>query len=104
MKAPRTRTPPIPDFNPEDRAPSHRGIIDSVSRTAPPSAVRSTPLRLPHETLEELSELARAHDISRNALLAQMIDTGLRAFGRRGISELAPWFIEYLRRERSREA
>ena len=98
MKRPITRTPPIPDFIPDEFKVSHREFLDQVVRTGAPRAVRATPLRLPHEVLEELSELARAEYVSRNALICQLIDSGLKTFGRRSVSELAPWFVDHLRR------
>jgi hypothetical protein len=54
--------------------------------------------------LEELSELARAEDVSRNVLICQLIDNGLKSFGRRGVSELAPWFVDHLRRSQGGQA
>jgi hypothetical protein len=104
MKRPRTQAPPIPDFIPDEFKISHREILDQVARTEPPRAVRATPLRLPHEVLEELSELARAEDVSRNVLICQLIDNGLKSFGRRGVSELAPWFVDHLRRSQGGQA
>src|ERR1700681_1906818 len=76
MKRLSTRTPPIPDFLPAERKISRRQLIDQVARNEAPPAVRATPLRLPHEALEELSDLARAENISRNALICQLIDSG----------------------------
>jgi hypothetical protein len=104
MKSPRTKTPPIPDFIPDDLTISHREFIDRIARTEPPRAVRATPLRLPHEALEELSELARAEGVSRNVLICQLIDSGLRAFGCRSVTEIAPWFVDHLRRDRDGQA
>jgi hypothetical protein len=104
MKRLSTRTPPIPDLLPAERKISRRQLIDQVARNEAPPAVRATPLRLPHEALEELSDLARAENISRNALICQLIDSGLRDFGRRTINELAPWFVDHLRRNRDGEA
>lgn len=104
MKSRRTQTPPIPDFIPDEIKLSHREFLDQVVRTEPPRAVRATPLRLPHEVLEELSELARAEDVSRNVFICQLIDSGLKTFGRRGICDLAPWFVDHLRRNRDEQA
>jgi len=95
------RHPPIPDFIPEKQN-SNRALIDHLASADAPKAVRTMLLRLPDEIIEELSKLARDERISRNAVISQFIDNGLKSFGRRGIDDLAPWFPAYLKRDRKK--
>ena len=97
-----TKIPPIPDLVPAPVDNPDRAIVDFLARGAP-GKVRSTPLRLPHEVLEELFELARDLHVSRNAILVQFVDAGLRSFGRPGIERLAPWFLDHLKRNRKED-
>ncbi len=61
--------------------------------------VRETRLRLPRKVIQELKQMADSTDKTMNALIAGYIDAGLKADGRPGIHERAPWFKEYLRRK-----
>jgi len=66
------------------------------------SNVREVRIRLPRSGIAALKQNADADETTVNALVARYIDQGLRADGRPGLFELAPWFRAYLRRKGGR--
>lgn len=88
-------------FGEEDVATDLLEAIQGAGNALPSSVVDFT-FRLPRELLDELNALAREHRCTTNALVAALVDVGLRGRGRQGIAERFPDYVRYLRRGRAR--
>lgn len=56
--------------------------------------------RVPRAVLAEVAAIARANRMSTNLLINLLLDNYLRAQGRAGYVELAPWFPDYVLRNK----
>lgn len=82
------RTDPTSDLQANERSPATSSWD-----------VREVRIRLPRRIVQELKRVAEANGMTMNGLVASYIDAGLKAAGRPGIDDLAPWFDLYLRRK-----
>ena len=76
-------------------------LEEQISRPAPADALplRVWTLRIHEEVAREIENLARLKRMSVNAYVVWLFDQALRQNGRPSVTELAPEFVEYLRRK-----
>jgi hypothetical protein len=58
--------------------------------------------RLPRALLEEIKAMAREESLSANAMIAGLVDIGMRQRGRQAIAGRYPDYVSYLRRDRKK--
>jgi len=87
-------------------AGDHTELPDLITQLAAPTRgdkeVVDFTFRIPPELHEEVRTMAAEMGTSANAVFAGLVDIGLKARGRRSISQLAPGYLEYLKRGRPR--
>ena len=76
--------------------------ITAAEHTLEPPVVVDFTFRLPAALLEEIKTMAREENLSANAMVAGLVDIGLRQRGRQGIAERYPDYVSYLTRRRKR--
>lgn len=88
---------------PQPGALAPRTDLDTL--LAPPSPPAGEPqlrrwsIRIAEEVALEVEAIARLKSLSINALVMVALDRLLKEHGRPAISELAPWFPDYLMRQ-----
>lgn len=79
---------------------SRKTLEEQISRPTPADALplRVWTLRIHEEVAREIENLARLKRMSVNGYVVWLFDQALRQDGRPSVTELAPEFVEYLRR------